>query len=381
MAGKTDTDPVKLSVALVSMRVLPGDVLYLLEGTYPGDFVASIAGTEAAPVTVMPYNGGRVVIDGGLTANGAHVIWKDIEFTWSGWTTRVSAEAGSVPSDIPKHNVDINGTGNKLINCVLYNLFSPGWWSAAQGGEMYGCLSFHHGWRGPDRGHGHALYTQNQTGTKIIKDCFFHDCFGYGFHAYTSGGYVDNYRLEGNTFFNSGQLHGVAYPDILLGADTGGHVAQAPHLDANMTYGGARGDLGYVAGATGVVLTDNYLVPDLDKADCVIDTETGNYYGSAVGNTYFLRGNAYDDTRANLTIYNQAEADTVAVDVSALGWTGQVTARNVQDYFNDAQTLEIVDGTITVNMQAGNRTVATPVGWTAPATTFPRFGAFVLEKI
>jgi len=58
-----------------------------------------------------------------------------------------------------------------------------------------------------------------------------------------------------------------------------------------------------------------------------------------------------------------------------------ILRRNVQDYWNDTQTLDITAGHITVNMQAVNRTVETPVGWTAPATTFPQFGAFVLEKV
>jgi hypothetical protein len=57
-----------------------------------------------------------------------------------------------------------------------------------------------------------------------------------------------------------------------------------------------------------------------------------------------------------------------------------VQARNVQDYFSDIQMVTVTVGKITVNMQAVNRTVATPVGWAAPATTFPKFGAFVLER-
>jgi hypothetical protein len=62
------------------------------------------------------------------------------------------------------------------------------------------------------------------------------------------------------------------------------------------------------------------------------------------------------------------------------GASGTVKAYNVQDYFTDIQTLTITAGVITVNMQAANRTVATPVLWTAPAKTFPQFGAFILVK-
>jgi alkylation response protein AidB-like acyl-CoA dehydrogenase len=82
-----------------------------------------------------------------------------------------------------------------------------------------------------------------------------------------------------------------------------------------------------------------------------------------------------------LTVYNQAQANTVNVDVSSVfGASGTVKAYNAQDYFSDVQTLTITAGVITVNMQAANRTVATPDGWVAPAKTFPDFGAFVLIK-
>jgi hypothetical protein len=50
--------------------------------------------------------------------------------------------------------------------------------------------------------------------------------------------------------------------------------------------------------------------------------------------------------------------------------------------WQDVQELTVAgDGTITVDMQAANRSVATPIAWDAPATTFPEFGCFVLQKV
>jgi len=49
----------------------------------------------------------------------------------------------------------------------------------------------------------------------------------------------------------------------------------------------------------------------------------------------------------------------------------------VQDYFNDIQVLPIKGGVVGIDMV--HRTVSSPVGWNAPASTFPQFGAFVLE--
>ena len=147
-----------------------------------------------------------------------------------------------------------------------------------------------------------------------------------------------------------------------------------------MTYGNSNGIRSYGDGNNWVSFHDNYS-PDgnLNVEAAVVDNDNN---WTTVGNTYFLRANTYDANRANLTIYNQDAVNTVTADVSSIYSNGDtINARNVQDYFVDIQTLTVAGGNITVNMQAANRTVATPVQWTAPASTFPTFGCFVLEKV
>ncbi len=372
--------PGSLTLALGDKSFRDGERLLLRGGTYSGDYISTLAGT-AERITIMSYPGETAIIDGSLTLGGSYVVLKDLILRYSGWATRQSAFTGSTPEDIPyTKGLTVNATYSQVINCVIHDMAGVGFQSLSVASELYGCVLFHNGWAGTERGHGHAAYVQNSAAPrKVIKDCIMFDNFGYGIHAYTESGQIDWLTLEGNTCFRNGSLYGTGYADILVG---GYVVADNPILTGNMTYNVHENNLGYIAGVTNAVLTDNYFPQGLTKVNAQITTETGNYYGeSGLGNTAFVRPNEYDPNRANLTIYNQAEANTVTVDVSALGWTGNVTARNVQDYFSDAQTLEIVDGAIIVNMQAENRTVATPIEWTAPATTFPLFGAFVLERV
>ncbi len=62
---------------------------------------------------------------------------------------------------------------------------------------------------GPDHGHGHGIYAQNETGTRRIVDNIVFDRFGHGIHAYgSSRAPLNNFDLEGNTVFRNGDLGG-----------------------------------------------------------------------------------------------------------------------------------------------------------------------------
>ena len=95
-----------------------------------------------------------------------------------------------------------------------------------------------------------------------------------------------------------------------------------------------------------------------------------------------MQPNEYDTDRGQLAVYNWDLSDTVSVDVSSIYNVDDVIkAHNAQDYDGDVQSLVVApDGTLTIDMQAANRSVEAPVGWAAPATTFPQFGTFVLER-
>ena len=112
--------------------------------------------------------------------------------------------------------------GLKFINLVIHDArqgFS--FWKEAADAEVNGCLIYYNGWNGTDRGHGHGIYTQNQTGTKHIVDNIIFQNFDHGIQAYGSASaYLNNYDIEGNTFSSDGIL---ATPDgggnLLIGGD------------------------------------------------------------------------------------------------------------------------------------------------------------------
>lgn len=164
--------PWELSEALTTWRIKPGHTVYLRSGVHSGQFVSSLIGTEAQPITIRPYPGEIAIIDGMLDINGAYTVWRDLEFRYSGWVTRTSAQTGGTPTDIPRRDLNIYGPGTKMINCVIHDLSNFGWWGPAVGSDVYGCLMYSNGWDAPDRGHGHGMYTQNHPGgRKVWQNC------------------------------------------------------------------------------------------------------------------------------------------------------------------------------------------------------------------
>jgi hypothetical protein len=172
-------------------------------------------------------------------------IYQDMEIFYSDWANRTA----------PGPGLDIHEPNVKYINCIIHDLSGIGLWTDAVGAELYGCIIFHNGWNGTDRGHGHGLYMQNDTPKRVIKDCIIFDNFGYGVHAYTQTGKINNIELDGCVCFENGALVGQHYGEILVG---GWVVAENVTVKNCMTFGGAS-NVGYTAGATNVILENNYM--------------------------------------------------------------------------------------------------------------------------
>jgi hypothetical protein len=136
-----------------------------------------------------------------------------------------------------------------------------GFWSEGEAGEIYGCLIYNNGWKGPDRGHGHAIYTQNLKGVKRLVDNVLFQQFSHGIHAYGSGkAHLEGFHIEGNASFCNGAASGPEHlaPNILVG---GGDGARNITLQNNYTYHPAQSThvrLGYGAANQDLKLIDNY---------------------------------------------------------------------------------------------------------------------------
>ena len=198
-------------------EVRPGDTVWIGEGTYKfanrklgsAGFEVKLAGAKGKPVVVRAAKGKRVTIDGGLSVRApSNYLWiRDLEIVVSenlpGGPSRVLSEGGSHPKSYNRPWGGLNiyaGKGCKFINLVIHdNAQGISWWKGSTDSEVYGCIIYDNGWKGPDRGHGHAIYTQNADGVKTISDCIMTGGFGQTMHAYGSKrAWVDNYLITGN---------------------------------------------------------------------------------------------------------------------------------------------------------------------------------------
>ena len=187
----TLNSPLSLQAALNQPSfILPGDTILIHDGTYRGNFESELKGSESAFITVKNYNRDQVILDGNiaidpsraLTINGAYTIYRNLIITNS-----TPFRDASQPNFQSTSGIRIYGHHVKCINLIVHN--NPGtgigFWTSAIDSEIYGCIIFHNGYQGGDRGHGHGIYTQNKTGTKKIYDNIIFSGFQYGIHAYT----------------------------------------------------------------------------------------------------------------------------------------------------------------------------------------------------
>ena len=275
--------PLDLQTAMGGGKVKPGDILWLHGGTYRGGFACRVKGTADAPIIIRAIPSHRVTIDcrprdakdsGQFTVDGSHLILRDIEFTCSD-PQRITQNTGSFPQDIRRGGLTINGSNVKVVNCIIHDCFNGvGFWSGGEGGEIAGCIIYNNGWKAPDRGHGHAIYTQNKTGTKRIIDNIIFNQFSYGIHAYgSSRAFLRGFHIEGNAIFNNGLPGGSRTPAILVG---GGSAAERVVVKDNYIYGSVN--LGYDPKVANVDpgVTDNYIVGNIatQKWDKLISRPT-----------------------------------------------------------------------------------------------------------
>lgn len=392
----------------------PGDTVWLLAGHYAGPFTSNLVGDPATPIIVRAMPGARATLDGGTVH--ASTLEVDGSYAWY-WGCEVMRSdpdrqtdiSGSSPADLSRgssNGIHVLGDHVRLINLIVHDDGQGfGFWTPAEDSEIYGSLIYNNGWLGPDRGHGHAIYTQNLDGTKRIYDNILFNQFSFGIHAYTEGGSIQGFDIAGNVWFNNGIIAGGE--DTLKDNCLIGGLQPAARVTLRENAGWAHSDtersvrLGYSnPDNQDVTLLDNYFVGSTIFAQPWQSiTMNGNTFYSEVSgnidladypdNTYLaarpsgirviLRPNLYEPGRANLAIYNWDLAASVAVDVSSVLSPGTpFELRNAQDFWADPVLAGIyTGGVLDVPMQAWP--AAAPLGFPVSTTpTGPEFNVFVL---
>jgi hypothetical protein len=285
--------------------VRPGDTIWLRGGTYHGGFKSTLAGTAELPIVVRTFPGERVTIDtaGGAGAaqngdpyfrvHGCHTWYVGFRIMCSDPGSRISIQTGSTPA-VRRGGIHTKGDNNSFINLVVHDLDAgPGMWGEGAGGLLYGCVIYNNGWLGPDRGHGHGVYVQNEHGIKVIAENIIFNQFGSGIHAFGSQkAHLRGLRFVGNVIFNSGGAQGGSQPaerEILVGGAT---PASDIRLTENFTYQNRREstiDLGFLWGKANedIKLVGNHFVSNVTfRQPWARIVATGNTFISGQGRLF-----------------------------------------------------------------------------------------------
>lgn len=397
----SEANPWNLATALAHPpAVKAGDTLLMRGGTYAGTFTSKVTGTAEAPIVVKAAHGERVTIDClppkekpeqncHFTVQGAYAVYQGFEVTCSLPGPRDTGTPGSHPGGASNRGgVNCFGSHIKFVNLVVHDTSQGfGFWSNGEGGEIYGCIIYNNGWIGPDRGHGHAIYTQNKTGVKRLVDNIMFAQFSYGIHAYGSkAAFLVGYHIEGNVAFLNGAPAGKnsRTPGILVG---GGSAADNITVINNFTWADRNHgtvQMGYSAPNKSGILKDNYFFGGMSigKWDGLVqENNTIVRRDNPPKETkVFIRPNAYEKGRANVIVYNWGKQATVSIDAKGVLEAGQAfVIRDVQDFFGEPVAKGVYDGKA-IGLEMTERAAPVPVGMKETATpgTGLEFGVFVV---
>jgi hypothetical protein len=304
--------------------VKAGDTILMLGGVYrhpdrtwqsPGFFI-TLEGTPDKPITIRPYQGQRVTIDGKVeikpNSHDLH-LW-ELEITVSeteAWNRAVTAGGLKIDgaSDLPQGGLNILGGANsKFINLVIHDMNSGvGLWRPAVDAEMHGCLIYGIGAIGPDRYHGPGIYTQNEAGTKRITDNILFGIYSTTIQAYGSDkASVSGFQILRNIAF--APVKEGRREQILVG---GGRPSRDIFVCDNILYEVPL-QIGYTAAYNENAEVKNNRLIDagmsinnfryVNNSDNVIFDQNSSRGDRET--EHILHQNQYDPNRANLAVFN-----------------------------------------------------------------------------
>jgi len=419
-ATGTQLDPLDLATALSSTSIVTaGETIWLMEGIYKGNFTSKLRGTSLLPIKVKPLPGKRAIIDGNHISGGAALTisgdWADyygLEVISSS-ATHTSAQTGSNPSDLVTNNgVTVTGPNTRVINFIVHDNVGGGIssWSNAPNSELYGNIIYNNGWTGPDRGHGHAIYAQNNTGFKKLTNNIIFFGYGTGIHVYTEGGQMNNFDVQHNTWFMTGASDPRASQKkdncLIGGFKPVTNLLMKNNLGYSENSRGIR--LGYGGSVVGqdAILMDNYLSENFWVAGSwsslnvsnsavfrgltgvassfISDGTNGNIVQitpPATGNQVFVKANDHDPRRARVVIYNHEDAPSVSVDLSSVLKSGEAYRIHSSFALFDAPMIEGVFDGNPVSIPMGSVVPPQPTGSNGIADEdYPhrKFGVFIV---
>jgi hypothetical protein len=402
-ATGTEEDPLDLETALSATSTINATAtktLWLMEGVYKGQFTSNLSGTSSLPIKVKPVPGKQVILDGNTSSGGSTLSVKGQWTEYYGLevlsssTSHTSTERSSHPTDLVTNSgVNVTGPNTKVINFIVHDNVGSGMnsWSNAPDSELYGNIIYNNGWTAPDRGHGHAIYAQNNTGSKKLTNNIIFFGYGTGIHVYTEGGQMNNFDIQKNVWFMTGASDprsSQKKDNCLVG---GFQPVLNLTLKNNLGYSeNSRGTrLGYGGSVTGQsgIIADNYLSENFwvtgtwssinignttvhrglsgSASDFISDGTNGNVVQSTpptTGKKVVVSANDYDPRRARVVIYNHDDDPSVDVDLSTVLTVGEAyRIHSSFDLFGAPMIQGIYDGN-SVSIPMGSIVPPQPTG-------------------
>lgn len=401
-----------------------------------GVYIVKMRGTDERPITIRPLVPGTVRINGGIEIHSAYaqnIILQGLEIA----PTPTSREMPRAEIDFPDC-VYCTAPG-----CAFYGNYlhdgSQGFMIYGTGGcDVSENIIVNVGWNESDGSHGTGIYTHNNSGGAfLIKNNLFH---AFGDHSLnmwsksTNG--VKDYLCAENVVLHRtlfcGCEAGICADNVIEDNHVWGdpiRLGRPSPLNGevivrrNRVFNSNAALKFYWQLASAITdnlfVSNNYPIEHISALSESANSFTGNTYRTtnpawfahidsvptsfqawqALGydaDSQFLATHptvnetfVYPFSKSAVwlgmvVVWNWETLDTVTVDLSGiveLGVGDVVELRNGQDPTGDAQTLTLdANKCVSVDMQAVNHSVAAPIGWTAPATTFPTFGCFVVNK-
>lgn len=406
----------------------PGDTVWLRAGTYSNtslidpslgaiSYNCKTHGKPGLPIIFRNYNNERVTLDG--KDNQILLFLGNCSHTWF-WGLEMMSSASQRKPD--RSYLYCTAPDLKFINLILHDLADGiDLWNAAKHAELYGCIIYHNGWDEINGGHGHGIYTQNDTtNIRIIHNNIFFSSFGYNLKLWSTNQGIDNYDIRNNIVFNGGSYSN--------SPDTRKHnffiVSNNPNrpirnlvMKHNYTYAGKTttsgscNNIGANYGSINMVLDSNYFLGQLRLAGPF--NEFAAYGNKIFGGTelpalvafgsmdwsawketeysdsipmkgvdYFALQNKYEPNIAHVAIYNWEKFDYLDIFIPdfKLSPGEECELIQVMDYFNDRQLIYVQkDGSLRIPMTG--HTFSRAIGSAKdPVSQFPLFGAFVIRK-
>jgi hypothetical protein len=418
-ADGTKAHPWSLTTALSNPggQIQPGDTLWLLGGTYQGNFRSSLTGTASKPIVVRAYPGQRAIIDGAQGTSGASTWYVNGAYSvfWGLELINSDPNRTLALGDKREDVVANYASHTKYIDLIVHDggvgIYNE---SPYYDVEVVGSIFYNIGYQSSDRGHGHAIYLRSNTGPVTACDNIMFNQYGYGVHVFTNPGegQLLNIHLEGNIAFNNGTLSNNSNSsNILFGGDdyaSGGVVKDnflyespgvpGPNMEVGygsthngsvdisgnyVASGGTVLDVGYWSSLTA---SNNFLIGTgtilrINDPSISASTFSGQTESSLPTTTkVVVRPNPYETGRANIAVFNWGGQSSAPVDLSGIVPAGaHYQIRNVQDLFGTPVVSDTYQGGV-VTLPLRGVTPPVPIGLSssrAPSTG-TAFNAYIV---